>query len=527
MANNYQTIASNFRKDPINNTVVSKPIIQPDVISPNSSGIVPMWEIPEVRNRVKVMNVDGTYKVECFNAKEVTEEKYFYVDYALGDCYFHKNELGKAITMIYRGIGNSSLYAGRVYTKLGEEGDVSETIQDIVTKGRASIDFYNATGSAIQLQDDLEATNIEALATNAILQQAIVDGGLQTMKDDISNVEVSLGTKASQSSVDNIKLTTSPHLLKYKTVSVTVRSITDKPSLSDWQHLKLQGVSATMVVMVGLTSATSYAPTMMDDSIINGVIADANTVGVKIDMIKLHLGTNYSDGFNRGDYLPSDVNAYFTNWQVICLHYSQMCNTNNIPILCIGCEQPNQSKDVYLPKWTTIVNAIKTTYPNLLLTYAGKTWEFPNNGCNAICSILDIIGYNVYLSYTQKKLSEATPTVEQMGKAFYINYDGNKVIDTIIYLSKKYNKKVMITEIGCMPLDTGLITNVPYGYATETRNYDAIAWLMRASFEVLFRNQHVIGFGWWHIKEPFDYYNNTEITSAEQAMIDYVKGGLI
>ena len=190
MANNYQSIASNFRKDPINNTIVSKPIIQPDVISPNSSGIVPMWEIPEVRNRVKVMNVDGTYKVECFNAKEITEEKYFYVDYSLGDCYFHKNELGKAITIVYRGIGNSSLYAGRVYTKLGEDGSVTETIQDIVTKGRASIDFYNATGSAIQLQDDLEATNIVALATNAILQQSIVDGGLETIRDDIANTQV-------------------------------------------------------------------------------------------------------------------------------------------------------------------------------------------------------------------------------------------------------------------------------------------------------------------------------------------------
>ena len=197
MANNYQSIASNFRKDPINNTIISKPIIQPDVISPNSSGIVPMWEIPEVRNRVKVMNVDGTYKVECFNAKEITEEKYFYVDYSLGDCYFHKNELGKAITMIYRGIGNSSLYAGRVYTKLGEEGEISETIQDIITKGRASIDFYNATGSAIQLLADLTAKNIEALTTLELLNIAINTATIPTIQSNI----VDLNTRVDNTNV--------------------------------------------------------------------------------------------------------------------------------------------------------------------------------------------------------------------------------------------------------------------------------------------------------------------------------------
>ena len=194
MANNYQSIASNFRKDPINNTIVSKPIIQPDVISPNSSGIVPMWEIPEVRNRVKVMNADGTYKVECFNAKDITEEKYFYVDYALGDCYFHKNELGKAITIAYRGIGNSSLYAGRVYTKLGEDGDVSETIQDIITKGRASIDFYNSTGSAIELLANLTTKNTEALVTISTLNTAIGNGDIITMKTNVTNLQTLTST---------------------------------------------------------------------------------------------------------------------------------------------------------------------------------------------------------------------------------------------------------------------------------------------------------------------------------------------
>jgi hypothetical protein len=323
-----------------------------------------------------------------------------------------------------------------------------------------------------------------------------------------------------------------PHKLTYKTVSITTgygTSGTSKPDISSWTHIKTQGADATLCVMVGITSATDYNPQMISDSVFTSTLADAEVAGIKVKMVKLHLGTNYSDGFDRGSYLPSDVSAYFTNWQNICLHYAQLCKDNNIPILCIGCEQPNQSSNNYLSNWATIANAIKSSYPDMLLTYAAKTWEMLDSGHQQIYSILDIIGGNVYLTYTQIPLSQGTPSLDSLCQAFYYNFDGKKVIDIINTLADTYNKSVFITEIGCMPVDNGLVSVVPYNYSSElaTPNYDAIAWLMKAAFTCLFRNRNVIGFGWWHVDSPFCYFSDNIITSAEQVMIDYVKGGLI
>jgi hypothetical protein len=347
------------------------------------------------------------------------------------------------------------------------------------------------------------------------------------LDDENKKVNEQLATKATESRVQKLQDDlTGLHKLTYKSVSVHVGlNGYKKPDISIWRHLKTQGASATLIVMVGITSETDDNPQMFDDTLIQEAINDANSVGVVITMIKLHLGINFSDGFNRGNYLPANIQTYFSNWQSICLHYADLCDQYEIPVLCIGCEQPNQTLNEYVSNWESIVTSIKAKHPNLLLTYAPKTWEAQAPQNQEINSVLDIIGYNVYLTYTQKLLSEETPKLDELAKAFWWQNDGLNVIDTLNELSERFQKPVFITEIGCMPIDNGLTSVVPPNYETQPQNFNAVYWLMKASFDVLFRENNVIGFAWWSAEPPFTYYSENTITSAEQIMIDYVKGG--
>lgn len=375
---------------------------------------------------------------------------------------------------------------------------------------------YQPSPSAVQEQAGIDALNAR-MATN----DTLVSGHTAALA--ATNAALSSNTSTLNANV-------LPNKVDYKTVSITTgfgTTGTTKPTVDYWQHISTQGAHATLCVMVGITSATDPNPTMIADSLFASTLADARASGVPIDMVKLHLGTQYSDGFNRGDYLPSDVNAYFTNWQTICLHYASLCVQNNIPILCIGCEQPNQTSSTYLTKWQTIINAIKAQYPTLLLTYAPKTWEFTTVDNQGLFGLLDIIGVNVYLSYSLTPLSVATPSLDDLCKAFYGDRSQQNVIGTINQLANTYGKPFFITEIGCMPTDKGLSNVVPYDYQTQPTNYDSVYWLLKAAFTCLFRNRNVKGFAIWHAGAPFKYWDATYVTNAEQLMIDYVKGGLI
>lgn len=360
-------------------------------------------------------------------------------------------------------------------------------------------------------------------------QISLIETNQVATKSDFNNVSEQLQNKANESDLQKLQNDlTGLHKLDYKSVSVHVGlNGYKKPDMTIWNHLKTQGASATLIVMVGLNSATDDNPQMINDSIIQETINDADSIGVNISMIKLHLGVGFSDGFNRGNYLPTSINTYFDNWKTICNHYADLCNQYSIPILCIGCEQPNQTQNQYLSKWNEIVSQIKSIHPNLLLTYAPKTWEIQSTQYQDINGLLDIIGYNVYLSYTQKKLSEETPKENELAKSFWWQNDGINVVDTMSDLYERFNKPIFITEIGCMPIDNGLTNVVPPNYESEPQNYDAVYWLMKISFDILFRETNVIGFAWWSAEPPFTYFNDNTITSAEQIMIDYVKGGLI
>lgn len=313
--------------------------------------------------------------------------------------------------------------------------------------------------------------------------------------------------------------------LQYATVSTSV-SPTERPSVDyDYNHIIYQGMDLVLCIMVNITKNTDYTPKIMDNSRVETVIQDAIDKGIKIQMLKPHIGLNWSDGYNRKNYTPSNLDTFFTNWTNVLLNYAEMCNKYNIPILCMSCEMSALTVNSNLSYWKNVYDTIKFQYPNLLLLHAPKTGEFNDPNCNLTWKYSDILGVNVYLSYTYKRFTndEEGLDIKDIAKGFYEDQRGNKVIYNINTLAEKYDKPVFITEIGCMPWDDGLID---VRCEKKVRNWYVPKYLAESAVTYLCNNRHVIGFSWWHTNTPFNYYSDEERLPLEEYFKKTFGGGV-
>ena len=329
-------------------------------------------------------------------------------------------------------------------------------------------------------------------------------------------------------SIYDIKLSKERNYLKFKTVSTTVWGKDGKyiPSVGVYNHLAFQGADNTLVVMINIKGNTDANPVILSDRIVNQALENAAAANVKTTMLKLHLGIDYSDSYGRKDYHPN-AKIFFKNWKNICLHYAQMCADNNIPILCIGCEQVQQTIDANYNYWAEIVSVIRSQYPDLLLTYAAHADEYKVDTPLKFWDLFDFIGFNMYFHYTNKLVSE-NPTLDEVKQSYDMPiFNGKSAMDLINIHANTFNKKIFITETGLMPRDNGLIKPYDSDSASNPTTYDGTTLAIRAVFDGLCQNNNVLGISWWHVNPPFDYFNDNEVTSAEQTMHDYLKGGLI
>lgn len=373
--------------------------------------------------------------------------------------------------------------------------------------------------------------------------QEVVDarGGMISLGDKIRDMNKQLVTeidnKAEQTYVDEKNNDINNKLLKledkilginnlqYATVSTSV-SPTERPSIDyDYNHIIYQGMDLVLCIMVNITENTDYTPKIMDNSRVETVIQDAIDKGIKIQMLKPHIGLNWSDGYNRKNYTPSNLDTFFTNWTNVLLNYATMCNKYNIPILCISCEMSKLTVNSNLSYWKNVYDTIKSQYPNLLLLHAPKTGDFNDPNCNKTWQYSDILGVNIYLSYTYKRFTndEEGLDIKDIAKGFYEDQRGNRMINNINTLSEKYDKPVFITEIGCMPWDDGLID---VRCEKKVQNWYVPKYLAESAVTYLCNNKHVIGFSWWHTNSPFNYYSDKERLPLEEYFRKTFGGGI-
>ncbi|OIK78487.1 hypothetical protein ATX69_09610 [Oenococcus oeni] len=302
---------------------------------------------------------------------------------------------------------------------------------------------------------------------------------------------------------------------KYLTMSVTTGGNSSNQNNFDANinRSKYNLMDYTLVVMNNISGNTTSDFSMPDSSVITYAISRAQENNHKVLMLKPHFGTNWSDGFQRYNYVPDSSDDFFTNWGALLMSYAKICDDNNIPILCLSCETVYLFDDKFISKWSDIVNAIRKSYPKLLLTVAHNAFQKKTTW--KIFSLLDYIGINWYPSYTDKVINsiadipdDITMTKFALQNVYsYGTSDFTNDINVFSQLSAIYNKPIMFTEIGVAPRLGGLATLQPSDLADSsvTDQYDIVAAAMRVILTYFSSVENVIGIAWWCAGKPFNY----------------------
>lgn len=398
---------------------------------------------------------------------------------------------------------------------------LTKMTSDFVDKFTQSMNTLKALGATVQngldaLEQKIGQDGLFTQAEADALKQAIE----QTFSAKLNDFETKMNHKIEQLSQDSVN-----HILRYHSISVSVSpnmQLTD----NDIAHLQKLNAEATLISMVNINNATDSNPQLDDDARIKDAISRLKTAGIKIDMIKPHLGTNWSDGFYRGDYDPALYSDFFDNWKNILLHYAEICNQNDIPILCIGCEQVKTFQATHADSWNDIIAKLHAAYPNLLLTAAFNqleqvpSYNWPAN--------LDYIGTNVYPALSPYFDENNLLNLDDLKANFYYDMQGLPWGARISAIADTYHRPIFVTECGCMPEKDGLVQSISQ-YASQTPcDYHVSALFMETAFSGWMKDiPSIIGFAWWHVREPFNFYDGDTESEAETVYKKYVGGGLI
>ena len=399
--------------------------------------------------------------------------------------------------------------------------------RDEITAHKQVVDEQLAylLGTGLQIE---VAKEILRLYEDGTLAEIIQEQVFENLTNQINQAtEILDNLKAEYDNfTDNVKI------VPYKSISVTIAN-SNMPSEETFRQIKEMGIGITLCPMVNIESYTATTMTLMSKDDVKNFISYSKGKGINITMIKPHLGINWSDGTYRPSINPNDYAVFLQNWKTVLLHYAQICQEENIPILCIGCEMDKLVQPTHKLTWENICNEIRNAYPDLKLTYATTTEDFIRRE-NATCGAVDFIGVNLYLQWNTNPYNSSM-TYLDIVPSFFESYapisGGFKANDRINELSNKYKKPVFITEIGVIPRTSGLQVLKPSDYADRNNeNFEISKIVIQAFFETLCKNNNLTGFALWHVKEPFNLfkYDATIGNSVCTDMIkDYVTGGRI
>jgi len=310
--------------------------------------------------------------------------------------------------------------------------------------------------------------------------------------------------------------------LIYKMVSLTLNI--DKEIDSDcFDKISNNNATISLIVMCSINNANDPNPIAQPSDRIQNTINVAKAHNANITMLKPHIGKY--DSFDRYTYNPSDYQSFFNNWTNQMLEYARICDTNHIPILSIGCEQYLTTASKYTQNWMDMISKIKNAYPNIKIIYSMSRPEFTSMEHWGILPYLDFIGLNVYPSYTDMPYSNDFSIYDLIGGWYQSRTSGidfQSIIDT---MTEKYNKQILLTEIGGMPY-VNVLNSTYIGDGHYNIFYDALAKFISVSFYIAKKNKNIVGLAWWHgeFDGTFSLWEKNNITSSESQLKIEIEG---
>ncbi len=191
-------------------------------------------------------------------------------------------------------------------------------------------------------------------------------------------------------------------------------------------------------------TSTTIGPTdnTPTDADVISAIQHLHNAGVRV-MLKPHV--DVSDGSWRGDIAPTDVDAWFANFATFITHYAQMAQDNGVEMLCFGTEYKTMTGVDNLPRWTSIISAIRAVYTGKLAYAANATSAGDEFTSVSFWDQVDVIGLDGYFPLT----NHADPTISELLAAWNSNRYGLNIVALVTNFANAHpNQPVIFTEIG-------------------------------------------------------------------------------
>lgn len=234
-------------------------------------------------------------------------------------------------------------------------------------------------------------------------------------------------------------------------------------------------------------------------------------------MLKPHIWLRSENGKWRSDLEmknAEDWEKWFGNYETMIMHYARLAERLDIEALCIGTEL-YQTTNQQPERWREIISNIRQVYHGEL-TYAANWYkEFEDI---EFWDELDYIGIQAYFPLSNKDSSSKDEFLKNWVKHKRAMYK----------VSKKYGKKIVLTEIGYK--NTADSAREPWSWpqnldkASVIKSDETQIALYQAMFESLYHEEWIDGFfiwKWFHT--TYRYQNFEEYFIAREARYDSLR----
>lgn len=425
-------------------------------------------------------------------------------------------------------MGKASAYYINEIDKLIHNSE--ERIRQLLDQGQKDVDAKQAALQAIvddykaKMSEVIERLNAQGQTTNSMMET--VKAGLTALEtkikqddlftqDEANKFEKALTDKIDQliSSTNSKVKKSLDHQYKYLSMSIRIADGIEGQTAFDNQYAACKDnlMDYTLIDRVDVASATDTTFKETSDAAMNYAITKLQQNGRKILMLKPHLWIG-NDELYRENYKPTDISSFFANWQKFLEREAKICTQNNIPILCIETEMNTVFGDANFDQARTMIDNIKSNYPDLILTAACN--KFYVNGYKKIMSLLDYVGINIYPSYTSRIYQniDSVSLVEAAEYMFNVDRLAQKIDDLVL----EYEKPIIVTEIGLYPYAEGLVQPLLPLRGSEVKDspnrpdFRATALAFEAALTGLAYTDAVVGVSWFEAAIPMffkDYYH--------------------
>ena len=193
------------------------------------------------------------------------------------------------------------------------------------------------------------------------------------------------------------------------------------------------------------STASRLAPdpsrTPSDASILHAMAA-ARAVGMSVT---LKPQVTIRSGAWIGAAHPADLEAFWTDYTSMVLHYADLAQRGGASTLVIGTEMATMSGDAR--RWRDLIGAVRMHFHGAL-TYAANYDEYQRV---AFWDALDYIGIDAYFPLAGGQ--NPAPSAEQLARA----WSARGYLGAIASLSRRTGKRVLFTELGYRAIHTAAV----------------------------------------------------------------------